>query len=309
MPKVSVDPLSLDFSTLRTLCTVHDAGSFSAAAEVIGVNQSAISYTMDRLRGVFHDPLFVREKGRQIATTRCLQVIAQVRPMLATLERLARPAKFDPALARQRLTLACNFYERLLLVPPLVRELRRRAPGLELVVINSRGIGVARMLEGEADLLIGPHPTAQTGVYVSRLCREDYVCLMDPDHPMAGTRLTVDDYLALDLIHITYEGNWISPYVTQLQAMGRQMRPALMVPSPAGVSRLVAGSSLVATVPRRLAHEIGDGLRIVECPVPGDFDITLAWPPRLHVDAMHQWVRSVVTGLRHHLDEIGQVRR
>ncbi|TRW99391.1 LysR family transcriptional regulator [Paracoccus sp. M683] len=308
MTRPAADPLSLDFATLRTLCTVHDSGSFTAAAQEIGVNQSAISYTVERLRSAFHDPLFVREKGRQIATDRCRQIIEQVRPMLATLDRLARPEEFDPARTRQRLTLACNYYERLLIVPLLVRELRRHAPGIELVVINARGTGPERMLRGDSDLLIGPRPTVQTGVYVSRLCREDYVCLLDPAHPKADTALSIDDYLSLDLIDITYEGNWVSPYITELQAMGHRLRPALMVPSPAGVSRLVQGSTLVATVPRRLAHQIGQGLRIVDCPVRGQFDITLVWPPRFHADAMHQWMRGVVIGLRRELGDLGDLR-
>ncbi|MFV0383348.1 LysR family transcriptional regulator [Paracoccus sp. (in: a-proteobacteria)] len=307
MTKPITDPLSLDFATLRTLCLVHEAGSFTAAAETLGVNQSAISYTVDRLRNVFHDPLFVREKGRQIATARCLQIIAQVQPMLTAIERLARPEEFDPARARQKLTLACNYYERLLIVPPLVRELRRLAPGIELNVVNSRGIGPERLLSGGADLLIGPYPAKQTGFYVSRLCREDYVCLMDPGHPMAGRIPGIADYLSLDLIDITYEGNWVSSYVAELQARGYRMRPRLMVPSPAGVSRLVQGSSLVATVPRRLAHEIGEGLSIVECPFKGAFDIALVWPPRFHADAMHQWMRGVVIGLRRELEDIGKV--
>lgn len=297
----SVDPMSLDFSMLRTLCTVHDEGSFTAAAEMNGVNQSAVSYTIDRLRNVFHDPLFVREKGRQITTERCQQIIAQVRPMLATLEGLARPEKFDPAQARQRLTLACNYYERLLIVPQLVRELRRQAPGIHLVVINSRGAGPEKMLRGEADLLIGPRPPVQSGIYLNRLCHEDYACLMDPSHPMAGRRLSVEDYLSLDLIDVTYEGNWTSPYITELQARGHKLRPALMVPSPAGLTQLVAGSSLVATLPRRLAHEIGQGMAIVDCPFSGDFDITVMWPSRFHADAMHQWVRNLLLGLRSEL--------
>ncbi len=296
------DPLSLDFATLRTLCLVHDSGSFTAAAEQIGVNQSAISYTIERLRRAFHDPLFVREKGRQIATQRCQQIIAEVRPMLATLDRLARPEAFDPASADQRLTLACNYYERLLIVPLLVAELRTQAPGIELNVVNSRGTGPERMLHGHADMLIGPHPTVEAGVYVSRLCHEDYVCLMDPGHPKAQTSLSIADYLTLDHIEITYEGNWTSAFLTELAALGHQLRPKLMVPSPAGVSRLVAGSTLVATMPRRLAHATGEGLAIVECPARGAFDITLSWPSRCHADAMHQWVRGLIIGLRGRLE-------
>ncbi|MCQ0970628.1 LysR family transcriptional regulator [Paracoccus sp. TK19116] len=294
----TVDPLSLDFAALRTLCLVEDSGSFTAAAQVLGVNQSAVSYTIDRLRAVFHDPLFVREKGRQIATARCQQIMDEVRPMLTTLDRLARPEAFDPAQAQARFRLACNYYERLLIVPHLVALLREQAPGISLEVVNSRGRGPEILLHGGADMLIGPRPVAEGGIYVSRLWAEDYVCLMDPAHPAAAGPLRLDIYLTLDLIDITYEGNWTSPYLVELERSGHAITPALKVPSPAGVARLVAGSTLVATIPRRLAHEIGEGLRIVECPVPGGFDITLVWPPRVHADAMHQWMRGQITGLR-----------
>lgn len=302
MTQPLADPLSLDFATLRTLCLVHEVGSFTAAAEAIGVNQSAVSYTIERLRRVFHDPLFVREKGRQIATARCQQIIAQLRPMLSTIERLARPDQFDPASAHQRLTVACNYYERLLIVPLLVRQLRQKAPGIELHIINSHGMGPDRLLSGGADLLIGPNPANRGGFHVSRLCREDYVCLMDPGHPLAHRELGVEDYLSLDLIDITYEGNWVSTYMSELKARGYRIRPRLMVPSPAGVAQLVKGSSLVATVPRRLGHAMGAGLHLTDCPFPGRFDIALVWPPRFQADAMHQWVRSLLAGLRHELD-------
>ncbi len=295
---VSPDPMRLEFATLRTLCIVNDAGSFTAAAEAIGVNQSAVSYSIERLRSVFHDPLFVREKGQQVATQRCQQIIEQIRPMLAALEQMARPDAFDPAHARGRLVLACNYYERVLVIPRLVREMRLRAPGIEIAVINSRGAGPELLLRGEADMLIGPRPNVQSGIYLSKLYREDYVCLMDHAHPMAGRDLTIEDYLALDLIDITYEGNWTSTYVTQILAQGYRMTPTLRVPSPAGVARLVSGSTLVATVPRRLAQTFGGRVKIVECPFRGDFDLTMVWPLRFHADAMHQWIRGLIMELR-----------
>jgi DNA-binding transcriptional LysR family regulator len=294
----SPETLRLEIGTLRTLCIVYDAGSFTAAAESMGVSQSAVSYAMERLRAVFHDPLLVREKGRQIATPRCEQIVAEVRPMLASLEQLARPDAFEPAQARGRLVVACNYYERVLIIPRLVRAMRERAPGIELAVANSRGLGPELILRGEADMLLGPRPHVRSGIYLSRLFSEDYVCVMDPDHPMAGRELSVADYVSLELIEITYEGNWTSSYRTEMEAKGHRATPALLVPSPAGVARLVAGSTLVATVPRRLAQTFGDAVHIAECPFRGAFDITMVWPLRFHADAMHQWVRGLIMELR-----------
>ncbi len=67
----SVDILATDFRALDVLIRVYRFGSFTRAAEDLEMNQSVVSYTIDKLRAVFDDPLFVREARRLIATQRC----------------------------------------------------------------------------------------------------------------------------------------------------------------------------------------------------------------------------------------------
>jgi DNA-binding transcriptional LysR family regulator len=55
-----INYLSLDGSTLRTFITVLEEESVSKAAIRLKVTQSAVSHTLDKLRSVFEDPLFVR---------------------------------------------------------------------------------------------------------------------------------------------------------------------------------------------------------------------------------------------------------
>ena len=62
------DHLSLDGNTLRTFLTVLDEASVTRAAERLGVSQSAVSHTLDKLRATFNDPLFIRV-GRGIEPT------------------------------------------------------------------------------------------------------------------------------------------------------------------------------------------------------------------------------------------------
>ena len=63
-----IDYLGLDGNTLRTFLTVLEEMSVSRAAERLGVTQSAVSHTLDKLRVIFGDPLFVRV-GRGIEST------------------------------------------------------------------------------------------------------------------------------------------------------------------------------------------------------------------------------------------------
>lgn len=291
---MTTDPRLLDFTALETLRLVHDLGSFTAAAERLDVNQSAVSYTMAKLRASFGDPLFVREGGRQVPTERCERLLAQARQMLDLLDGMAQPERFDPASATRTVTIACNYYERILLIPRIVAALRAEAPGMSIRVINALGDGHHRLLSREADVLVGPFGRSESGFHTRRFYAEEYACLMDPSHPMAGRRLSVDDYFSLRHVLIDYGGGWKSAYLQELEAAGHRLEPTLTVPSPAGLAELLSGSNLVATVPRRLGARIADRLAMSDCPFRGRFDLSVVWTARTNASAMHRWLREVI---------------
>ncbi|MDX5401106.1 MAG: LysR family transcriptional regulator, partial [Rhodobacterales bacterium] len=150
------DPLAVDFAALRVLRLVHDYGSFSRTAEELGVNQSSVSYTIDRLRRAFGDPLFVRQGAGIVPTDRCDDIVREAARMVDAFVALSAPRAFDPARAEATLVLSCNYYERATLVPALVRRLRAIAPGLKLGVITSTVRGREQLSRGECDVLVGP---------------------------------------------------------------------------------------------------------------------------------------------------------
>ena len=89
-----IDTFNLDFRALSTFLAVLDEGSVSRAALRLGVTQSAVSHTLERLRQALGDPLFVKS-GRGIVPTRyALQAGPHIRQkrLLASVSRLFRPA-------------------------------------------------------------------------------------------------------------------------------------------------------------------------------------------------------------------------
>ncbi len=70
--------------------------------------------------------------------------------------------------------------------------------------------------------------------------------------------------------------------------------PTLTVPSPAGLAELLAGSNLVATVPRRLGSTISDRLVLQDSPFRGPFDLSVVWTARTNASSMHRWLREVI---------------
>ena len=288
------DPFALDFAALRTLRLVFAHGSFSRAAETLGVTQSTISYTMSRLREVFSDPLFVRQGAGMVPTDRCNEIVAQAGELIDRFETLTAQRQFDPAEASVEIGLSCNFYERVTILPHVTRILRREAPGIKLKVISSSAQGKQQLLRSESDLLIGPIRIEDSGYYRRSLLREEYTCVMDPSNPLARTPLTIERFVKAPQVVVNYGGSFRSRFLVVMEAAGHVPNTVMEVPSPANLPDILVQTDMIATVPSRIAQMFGDAVISVPCPFPAELSIDLYWTARTHVSAPHMWLRSKI---------------
>ncbi|UWS78637.1 LysR family transcriptional regulator [Phaeobacter sp. G2] len=288
------DPFALDFAALRTLRLVFAHGSFSRAAETLGVTQSTISYTMSRLREVFSDPLFVRQGAGMVPTDRCNEIVAQAGELIDRFETLTAQRQFDPAEASVEIGLSCNFYERVTILPHVTRILRREAPGIKLKVISSSAQGKQQLLRSESDLLIGPIRIEDSGYYRRSLLREEYTCVMDPSNPLAQTPLTIERFVKAPQVVVNYGGSFRSRFLVVMEASGHVPNTVMEVPSPANLPDILVQTDMIATVPSRIAQMFGDAVVSVPCPFPAELSIDLYWTARTHVSAPHMWLRSKI---------------
>lgn len=291
---MSADPFALDFAALRTLRMVQAHGSFSRAAEALGVTQSTVSYTMARLRAAFGDPLFVRQGAGIVPTERCVDIVAQTGTLLDQFQALAAPRQFDPASAALDIAISCNLYERVTLIPQLIRTLRRDAPGMKIRIISSTVRGREQLLRGDSDMLIGPIRIDDHSCYRRALLQDHYVCVMDPANPLARQPLDLARYVAAPQVLVNYGVNFRSRFLVVLEAQGHFPNAVMEVPSPAHMPEILLGTDMIATVPRRTAHSFGGAVQVVPCPVPADFGIDLYWTARTHVSAPHVWLRGQI---------------
>jgi len=293
MPKPT-DALSIDFAALRMLRLVYNLQSFSKAAEALEVNQSTVSYTIDRLREAFRDPLFVRQGGGIAPTQRCLEIVRKSGQILEAFEALVAPSEFVPSQASDIVSISCNYYERHIILPPFIRELRKLAPNVVVEVKTAAARGLTLLKQGEADLLIGPAQVFQDNLYHRTLTEDYYVCLMDRQHPLAGSPLTLDDYLQANHAIVTYGGNWRSPYLLELERRSLALNRKLSVPSLSDLPNVLPGSDLISTVPSRFSATFDASIHIARCPIPARFKLGLTWMHRTHQSALHGWVRQLI---------------
>jgi DNA-binding transcriptional LysR family regulator len=290
----------IDFAALETLRIVHRRLSFSAAAVELDVKQSSVSYTIDRLRKAFSDPLFVRQGNTISPTERCEEIVEAAQHILGTIELAALPSDFEPGAIQASITISATYWSRSVLMPQFVRELRREAPGISIELITGFTDASEHLLSGRADFALSPVSIEDSGIYGAPLFVDPYVCLMDPDNALAGHELTPEGFASAPHLIIHYGQRWHPLYHSVLKELGLEMDVAVSTPDPEDVRFLIPGTDLVVAMPSRMARQFAEGLHITTCPVPSTAKVNLYWPARLNHSPLQRWLREKV--MRHARD-------
>ncbi len=185
------------------LVAVVETGAITAAAQRLGVTQSAVSHLLDKLSAITGDPLFVKCGRGVVATARAQALAVDARELLSAMERFASSGAFDPARWNTTFTIAANDFQRDVLLPPLMHRLRAAAPGLALRVIPS-GVPTLDMLrKRHCDLVISPRPPDGADIVQKRLFDDQYRVFYDPQSRTAPR--TRAAYLAGEHITVVCE--------------------------------------------------------------------------------------------------------
>ena len=285
------DWLDLDARLLRLLVTVVDTGSITAAAQRLGVTQSAVSHLLDKLRGITGDALFTRSGRGIVATARALALAERARELLGDLERFAQSEHFDPARWQTTFTIAANDFQRDALLPALMQGLRAQAPGVSLRVIASDVPTPEMLRQQHCQLIISPRPPEGSDIVQKRLFEDRYRVFYDASvRPAPKSR---KDYLAAEHATVLYPPQRPLDLDRHLREQGIARRFRVMVPSFAGLPSFIRGTDLLTTVPGLLSQHLMRGLAHAEVPVPCPaMPMYMIWHLRHQQDPAHRWLRE-----------------
>lgn len=285
------DWLDLDARLLRLLVTVVDTGSITAAAQRLGVTQSAVSHLLDKLRAITGDVLFAKSGRGIVATARAEALADKARALLGDLERFAHSENFDPAQWQTTFTIAANDFQRDALLPALMQRLRATAPGLRLRVIPSDVPTPDMLRQQQCQLVISPRPPEGADIFQKRLFSDHYRVFYDPAARAAPH--SAEDYLAADHITVVYAPNRPLDLDRHLAQQGVLRRFAVQVPGFSGLPSFIQGTQLLATVPGLLHQHLMRDLASVPVPVPcPEMPMYMIWHQRHQQDPAHQWLRQ-----------------
>ncbi len=288
-----------NLNALVALLALVETRSVSEAARRAGISQSAMSHALKGLREQLDDPILVRGAGGLVLTARAEALAPLLASALGELaQALEAPAAWSPATAQRRFSIGTGDYAALLVLPPLLEQLGREAPGIALDVHSTDGhTTLASIEERRIDLAIVRLGASGSALPSRKLIGESFACLVRRGHPGVGKKLTLARFVALPHLLISPSGAGPGIVDQALAERGLSRTIALRVPSFLLAPLVVERSDLVVTAPRRIAERFAatHALELHPTPLPiPSFELHLVWHPRLDADPAHAWLRAQV---------------
>jgi len=290
----------VDLNLFIVFDTIYTERNLTRAADVLFITQPAVSNALNRLRNTFNDPLFVRTPQGMAPTPLAENIVGPVREALQLLTTSVQEADvFDPAVAEKTFNFSMNDEAEALLLPSLMELLQQQAPGVGVTSYHvGRGDLPTELASGKLDFAIDAPLITDANLRHARLLAAEYVCLVRPDHPGVGNRLTLDQYLALDHLHISSRPTGPGHVDLALNRLGHRRKVQVRVRHYLVAPLIALRTDMALTAPRRVAME--SPLKILELP----FDVpSLEWHVYWHKsadrDQANRWMRQLLLDLVH----------
>ncbi|MBV6822625.1 LysR substrate-binding domain-containing protein [Pseudomonas sp. PD9R] len=287
----------IDLNLLVILDALLSEQHVTRAAERLHLSQPAVSHALARLRDLLGDQLLVRAGAGLAPTPRALELIAPLAEALAQVQSLLAPNIFDPATAKRTFRLAMSDYGAAIVLPGLIRTLRREAPAIDLQISHASREGMLEgLINGDIDIAVGVFPELPNELRSTVLFEEHYACLVDRNSVPDDGVLDLPTYLSRPHVLLEMRGSGTPEIERALTSLRERRRVAISLPHWRVAPELISGTDLILTVASRALRNIDQSLLVVVPPpfqIPS-FTFVSAWHKRRGGDQALNWLNKKI---------------
>ncbi len=276
----------MELRHLRYFRAVAELGSFSAAARHLHVAQSSVSEQVADLEGELGGALLDRA-GRKIRLTPMGTVfLEEARKTLSAAERAVEVTQSSMRGESGTLSIGFFLWGAGGFFPRIIREYRRRYPGIRLSLVEMHANEQVQALEeGRLDVgLTRPPDASAARVLESELLyRDPVVVAVRPDHPFARKEVAVKALAGEQLVLAERGSNPLLFDAVVTLFAGEGLTPEIANTSTtwSGVLTLVEAGEGVALVPAGVRHLRTRGLVFCKLrPQTLFLGLSAVWNPR-----------------------------
>lgn len=298
MSKVS----QLDLNLLILLDILLSEKSVTAAAQRVGITQSAMSHSLKRLREMLNDPLLIKTAGGMEPTLRAQQLHGPIRSALNQLtELVSSDGSFDSFNSKREFSVLCNCYSALLFLPEIVNKLALVAPQVGLEASCEDSEGSRTWLSKRHDVTLGFQRLAEEKYVQQKLWQDDLVVVAGRNNSQLGDNaLTLEAFAHAQHVALTDLSECEATIDAALENLEFHRRIKIKSCHLDAVLSMVTQSDLIATVPKRFVqmHCLGDDVLVYEPPIElPPVTLFLGWEIDSEFDFGNQWLRNLISDI------------
>ncbi|GAB4356822.1 MAG: LysR substrate-binding domain-containing protein [Oricola sp.] len=292
----------LDLNLLVALDVLLTERNVSRAADKLCLSQSATSGALARLRDYFGDELLV-QVGRKMALTPRAQTLAgKVRAALMQIDgTIIQPPEFDPATVERTIRIVASDYVVIAELARALREIRRLAPNLT-VMLDPPGEHPAESLaRGEVDLLAMPEVYIAADHPSQHYFSDEYVVVAWAGSTRFGDTITREEFFEARHVSMRFASHTPSFEAWFVKNSGEERKVAAVAGSFTAVPFLLEGTDNIALLQGRLARKFAAmmPLRILPSPINIPTLVEhLQWHALSEGDECLAWIRQKILAAR-----------
>lgn len=251
MHKANFDMRGLNLDQMQTLAQVVELGSFSAAAERLGLSQPAVSLQVRQLERRFGVRLIERVGRRAIPTPAGEDFLAHARRIGVAIDAIIEAMAPHASGVTGRVRIGTGATACIYLLPPTLRALRHSLPGLDIVISTGNTADVLRAIdENRVDIGLVTLPAPGRMFDVQPVLQDELVVVAPVDRHRLPKEVAPADLARLPLL--VYEPGANTRRVVDQWALraGIVLKPVMELGSVEAMKELIAAGLGCGLLPR-----------------------------------------------------------
>lgn len=294
---------SSEYHLLAVFAAVVEEGKYTKVAKRLGITQPSVSQSVSKLRNIYNDPLFIREKLGVRPTAFALEIYPDIADAISRLDALsAKRIKFSPNSSKRVFRISTISLFEHSLIPDIFRIVEKEAPDVTLLVENHSTKETKDMLrQGSIDIALEGSVKTQPFIKSQTFYDDELVVVCGKKHPLFSKGVISKDAF-LNNQHVTLSSlsdssRFFQSLSTNCLEVLRKRKVKRQVASYWGLLSTVKDSDCLAIFTRKMAVANIDvfNLNILE----NDFleqkvEASIYWSKSRNVDPSIVWLINKV---------------
>ncbi|WP_231444605.1 LysR family transcriptional regulator [Brevibacterium zhoupengii] len=289
----------VDLNLLVVFQALMQEGSVTRAGYKLNLSQSAVSAALGRLRKLFDDPLFERNRGGMSPTAKALSLSVSLGPSLSNIANvILEETEFEPWQSSRTFHLAMSDDIEVLFSPWIAKQKLDHNWGVNFAIHQTNSQLWRTTLDDPLIdiVLTTTPPQLPNDVQTEPLFSGDYRCLHNPQLLRLSQPLTESEYIETRHVRVSYNSQrgWVDDV---LSVMGRTRNTLCTTSHFLGLVPILRDLPVIATIPEPVAVRIGEIIDVQVSPVPikmPRFTISAIWKTEIDGLIENSWIRQIL---------------